>query len=145
LGQITLAGSGILEYTGVLDLVPWAVQKVGSARAAAGHVVTTVVNATGVPTLVGAVGEVGGKLVHTAKETVGWATEGARGAAAVLIEEGKGVHVDCYSPTCKAGQMCYSPTCMRGKTLTTKLNVDNLQSIIKGMYIEGGKRTGLLH
>ncbi|KAJ3409480.1 hypothetical protein HDV05_004424 [Chytridiales sp. JEL 0842] len=145
LGQITLAGSGLLSATGVLDLVPWAVKKVGSARTKAGEMVGAVVNASGVPTLMEAVGEVGGRWVSTAKEAVEWAAEGAKGTAAALIEEGRGVHVDCYSPTCKPGQVCYSPTCLRGKTLTTKLSVDNMQSIIRGMYLEGGKRAGILH
>ncbi|KAJ3327442.1 hypothetical protein HDU76_011794 [Blyttiomyces sp. JEL0837] len=155
LGQITIAGSGILNSTGLLDMVPWAVDRVGKAASAtkqkAGEVVGTAtsiakstVAATGVPTLISAVAEVGGRWVSVAKDAASWVAEEARGTAASLIEEGKGVRIDCYSPTCRPGLVCYSPTCLRGKSLTVNMNVDNLQSIVKGMYIEGGKRTGLL-
>ncbi|KAI9350255.1 hypothetical protein BDR26DRAFT_852082 [Obelidium mucronatum] len=83
-------------------------------------------------------------VAATAKETVQQITSTTKDVAATLIEEGKGVSVSCYSPTCKPGQVCYAPTCARGRTLSVNLTVDNFQSIIKGMYLEGQRTAGLL-
>ncbi|KAJ3195527.1 hypothetical protein HK101_011891 [Irineochytrium annulatum] len=150
LGQLTLAGSAVLNYTGLMDAVPKGVSlvkgAVGATRAKVGEVYRgtmaltgAVAHATGVDRVIDAsFAAVGG-----IRSTVNWAVEGGRDAAASLIEEGKGVVVDCYSPTCKAGVTCYSPTCPRGRTLTVGLTMENVGSIVKGMYLEGGKRTGL--
>ncbi|KAJ3012581.1 UNVERIFIED_CONTAM: hypothetical protein HDU68_001123 [Siphonaria sp. JEL0065] len=83
-------------------------------------------------------------VAATAKETVQQISSTTKDVAATLIEEGKGISVSCYSPTCKPGQVCYAPTCARGRTLSVNLTVDNFQSIIKGMYLEGQRTAGLL-
>ena len=98
LGQLTLAGGGILEYTGVLDIVPWAVSKVGRAAHVAGEAAGAVVGgakatvrATGVPSLVGRVIGAGGWAVGKAQTTMGWVADEARDTAATFIESGKSV------------------------------------------------------
>ncbi|KAJ3059932.1 hypothetical protein HDU99_006128, partial [Rhizoclosmatium hyalinum] len=84
------------------------------------------------------------QAISTTKEAAVAVGSTAKDVAATLIEEGKGVSVSCYSPTCKPGQVCYAPTCARGRTLSVNLTVDNFQSIIKGMYLEGQRTAGLL-
>ncbi|KAJ3354340.1 hypothetical protein HDU83_005495 [Entophlyctis luteolus] len=84
------------------------------------------------------------EIVFTTKETAQMIGSTAKDVAASLIEEGKGVNVSCYSPTCKPGQVCYAPTCARGRTLSVNLTVDNFQSIVRGMYLEGQKTAGML-
>ncbi|KAI8612120.1 hypothetical protein BC830DRAFT_1138218 [Chytriomyces sp. MP71] len=83
-------------------------------------------------------------IATTTTETARELSDTAKDVAAALIEEGKGVQVSCYSPTCKPGQVCYAPTCARGRSLSVSLTVDNFQSIIRGMYIEGSKTAGFL-
>ncbi|KAJ3204473.1 hypothetical protein HDU82_005805 [Entophlyctis luteolus] len=61
------------------------------------------------------------EIVFTTKETAQMIGSTAKDVAASLIEEGKGVNVSCYSPTCKPGQ-----------------------SIVRGMYLEGQKTAGML-
>ncbi|KAJ3239440.1 hypothetical protein HDU78_002829 [Chytriomyces hyalinus] len=78
-------------------------------------------------------------IASSTQETAATISSTAKDVAAALIEEGKGVHVSCYSPTCKPGQVCYAPTCARGRSLSVNLTVDNFQSVIRGMYLEGSK------
>ncbi|KAJ3208228.1 hypothetical protein HDU82_002767 [Entophlyctis luteolus] len=82
-------------------------------------------------------------IVSTTKETAQMIGSTAKDVAATWIEEGKGVTVSCYSPTCKPGQVCYAPTCARGRTLSVSLTVDNFQSIVRGMYLEGQRTAGM--
>ncbi|KAJ3217458.1 hypothetical protein HDU67_007928 [Dinochytrium kinnereticum] len=142
LGQLTLAGSAVLEYTGILDTIPKGVSMVkgaaGAARAKVGDIVGwtrsmggAAAHASGVDRVIEASVSVGGRWAGEIRGVVGWAAEGARSTAAVLIEEGKGVRVECYSPTCKPGQVCYSPTCPRGRSLT--MSLDSFQNVVKGM------------
>ncbi|KAI8924749.1 hypothetical protein BC831DRAFT_463909, partial [Entophlyctis helioformis] len=135
-GQISMAGTSLLDYTGILDFVPAAVQKtVGAASAVrqkAGQIAGSVthaggrvIEATGVPSLIGGV--------------VAVAADYAKWGAASLIEEGRGDHIDCYSPTCRPGKICYSPTCPRGRSYTW-VSSQSIQDIIKGAYTGASKQ-----
>ncbi|KAJ3099784.1 hypothetical protein HDU97_002762 [Phlyctochytrium planicorne] len=115
LGQITLASSAVLEYTGILDSIPAGVKMVkgvaSSARATVGEIVgkalsvgSTLTHASGVDRVISASMNVGGKWAGEIRDVVGWATEGAKSQAAAFMEEGKGVVVDCYSYSCRPGQ-----------------------------------------
>ncbi|KAL2914927.1 hypothetical protein HK105_205470 [Polyrhizophydium stewartii] len=139
-GQISIAGTNLLEYTGLLDLVPVAVQKTrqaaGAVRQRAGQLASSAtraggyaLEATGVPSLVGGV--------------VSVAADYAKWGAASLIEEGRGEHIDCYSPTCRPGKLCYSPTCPRGRSHAW-LSRGALQDIVKGAYTGAAKQVGFL-
>ncbi|KAI9366816.1 hypothetical protein DFJ73DRAFT_4499 [Zopfochytrium polystomum] len=147
-GRLTLVGGGVLEYTGVLDAVPWAVHTIGAVASGASRLVSdttaTAVRMTGVPYLYHRALDVGGWFTTQASRTVGRVAEVSRDVTATLIEEGAGVRVKCYSMSCRAGQVCYSPTCPRGRIVRMELSVENLQNVVKGMYLEGGKMTGLI-
>ncbi|TPX58563.1 hypothetical protein SpCBS45565_g07961 [Spizellomyces sp. 'palustris'] len=151
LGHLTLAGTSVLNATGILDLFPAAVRVSSDTASAMRKKASRITNDIALPAL-----EATGvtPLVRDAfqltQNAMGWATENARGAASLtrstavkLIEEGRG-GVDCYSPTCKPGQICYSSTCPRGKTYQM-LSVDAVADIVKGVY-QGVQKstTGLL-
>ncbi|KAI8837337.1 hypothetical protein BC829DRAFT_48321 [Chytridium lagenaria] len=152
LGQLTLAGSAVLEYTGILDTIPRGVNMVkgaaGAARATVGDIVRgaramggAAAHASGVDRVYEASVNVGGRWAGEIRGVVGWAADGARTTAAHLIEEGKGMRVDCYSPTCKPGQVCYSPTCPRGRSLS--ISVDSFQMSSGACILRVAKGLGL--
>ena len=132
-GQISLAGTSLLEYTGLLDLLPAAVAKTKETAASVRNGVGQLANNAS-----GAAGNAFEKtgvnsLFHVAAGYVKW-------GASALLEEGRGEHVDCYSPTCRPGQTCYSPTCVRGQSYEW-LSKDTVSDIIKGAYSTASKRT----
>jgi hypothetical protein len=131
-GQMSMVGTSILDYTGFLDFAPKAVDATkrsasclkntaGSIVSGAARIGIGAVKATGVPHLLSGV-----------METAKW-------GAASLIEEGTSANIDCYSPSCSPGSICYSPTCPRSKQyafLTTRA----VHDIIKGAYTGAEKR-----
>ncbi|TPX57338.1 hypothetical protein PhCBS80983_g03910 [Powellomyces hirtus] len=154
-GQISMAGTSVLNATGLLDLVPAAV-RVGTDTATAVKIKATRIGsrvaevaapaweATGVTPLVRDVYGLTNRAVGWATSTTRGAAQMTRSAAARLIEDGRGDHVDCYSPTCKPGQNCYSPTCPRGKHIA-ELSVEMVGDIVKGAYQGVGRlSTGFL-
>lgn len=125
-GQISIAGTSLLEYSGFLDFAPRAVDatksgaasvygSVGSLSSRVVRLGGSVLNATGVPSLIGGL--------------AGYAKWGA----ARLIESGKDAKIDCYSPSCSPGLICYSPTCPRSRSYAF-LSRGAIQDVIKGVY-----------
>ncbi|KAJ3255078.1 hypothetical protein HK103_006621 [Boothiomyces macroporosus] len=135
-GQISLAGTSLLDYSGFLDFAPKAVdatkstahsirQGLGSIASKGIKLGGSVVAATGVPSLLGGL--------------AGYAKWGA----AALIEEGQHQKIDCYSPSCTPGTICYSPTCPRGQAYSY-LSKDAITQIVKGAYTGAAKTTSYL-
>lgn len=135
-GQISLAGTSLLDYSGFLDFAPRAVDATKSTASSIKNKVTglasstlrlggSALNATGVPSLIGNIAGL-----------VKW-------GAASLSEQGK-EKIDCYSPTCTPGTICYSPSCPRGKSFSF-LSTEAVQDIIKGAYTVGTSKIGFLH
>lgn len=131
-GQISMTGTSLLDYTGFLDFAPRAVDAAkstaSSLRQSAGCLVSGAfglgvgaLQATGVPSLFSGVGSV-----------VKW-------GAASLSEEGQKTKVDCYSPSCVPGSICYSPTCPRNQSFSF-LSKQSVHDIIKGAYSGAEKR-----
>lgn len=130
-GQISMAGTSVLDYTGFLDFAPRAVDATKSTatslRSAVGSMASSGIRmggsalaATGVPT-----------LFYGVTDFVKW-------GAASLIEESKIEKIDCYSVSCTPGTLCYSPTCPRGQSYAW-VSRTVVQDIIRGAYIGTGK------
>lgn len=135
-GQISLAGSSVLEYTGFLDFAPRAVDatkstassiksKAGSLVSSATRIGGSALAATGVTSVLSGV------------------TDFVKWGAASLIEEAHQEKIDCYSPSCTPGTICYSPTCPRGQQLKW-LSRATVHDIIKGAYTGSSKRISFL-
>jgi hypothetical protein len=111
---MTLAGSSILDYTGVLDLVPAVVDRTRQTASAfksgvgsgVGHIANNAQDAAKSALDYTGATRYFGSYISYAKSTLSW-------ASASLIEEGRHITVKCYSPSCAPGVICYSPTCVR--------------------------------
>ena len=147
MGQISMAGTNILDKTGLLDLVPSIVSKTTETASAvrqnandikdkAMNIGSKSLERTGMQSMFSKCYSLASGYVKDAKDTAKW-------GAAALIENGKGERVDCYSSSCKPGQVCYSPTCPRGKNVEL-LSRESVQNIVKGLYLDVGQRTGFL-
>ncbi|KAI8907863.1 hypothetical protein EDD86DRAFT_208333 [Gorgonomyces haynaldii] len=135
-GQISLAGSSLLEYTGVLDMLPKAVEKTKGAASALSRGVGSLAS--------GATGIAGSALERTGVSSLlNYAAGYAKYYGSIMIEEGRGEHVDCYVPTCRPGLLCYSPTCPRGKSYQW-MTRDAISDIVKGAYSTAAKRAPFL-
>ncbi|KAJ3082425.1 hypothetical protein HK102_001707 [Quaeritorhiza haematococci] len=153
MGKLAVTGSVLLDATGILDWVPVAVETAaGAARTArdiasdaAGNVMeygSHALSASGVTSLLHTVGGVVSTVMwnaytttETALQYAGGLTESARVKAAGLVEEGKGLKVHCYSPTCTPGKQCYAPTCVRNRPWGgLSLTVGSAQNVVKGLY-----------
>ncbi|KAJ3148878.1 hypothetical protein HDU89_004459 [Geranomyces variabilis] len=153
-GQLSMAGTSVLNATGLLDLVPAAV-RVGADAATAARIKTARLatrvaavaapawEATGVTPLVRDVRGVAGRAVGWAAGATRDAGQMTLAAASRLREDGRGETVECYSPTCEPGRACYSPTCPRGKHIA-ELSVDAVADIVRGAYQGVGRSTGFL-
>jgi hypothetical protein len=91
---------------------------------------------TGVPGFVSSIYQ---NVSHYVKD----ASVATKTGAFKLIESGRGEKIDCYSPSCAAGQLCYVPTCPRGMNISF-LSKAAVQDIIKGVYLGVGHKTGFL-
>jgi hypothetical protein len=121
LGQISLAGTSLLEYSGFLDFAPKAVQ---STKNTAGNLSMRVVNIASKAT------EMTTNVIE--KTPVPGIMGYIKWGASSLIEKGKGIQISCYSPTCQPGMICYSPTCVRkGYSIMSR---ESIQDIIKGLF-----------
>jgi hypothetical protein len=126
MGQFSLAGTNLLEFSGFLEFAPRAVdvtkqtassisRKIGRISSKVFGIGGDALEKTGVP-----------GLVNGLAGYVKW-------GAASLIEEGKQEKIDCYSPSCIPGTICYSPTCPRGRSYQW-ISRDAITSVIKGAY-----------
>lgn len=142
-GQLSLAGTSLLDHVGLLDLMPNVVQKTketaealiqgaGKVSTQASHIGTSALEKTGVYS-----------VYNAASGYIKGATETAMWGACKLRETGKGVKIDCYSISCEPGKVCYSPTCPRGRNISL-LSKETFKDIIKGVYQVGGETTGFL-
>lgn len=154
IGQLSMAGTSVLNATGILDLFPAAVRistdtargvkmKANAFANRALEVGVPALEATGVTPLVRDVYGLTNRAVGWATNTTKEAAQLTKSAAVKLIEDGRGENIDCYSPTCEPGKRCYSPTCPRGNTYEL-LSVDAVADIVKGAYQGVGRTTGLL-
>jgi hypothetical protein len=127
-GQISIAGTNLLDMTGFLDFAPRAVnatksgvtsikKTVGGIAARGLSIGSSALSLTGVPS-----------LVSNVKNYVQW-------GASTLMEHGNDAKIQCYSPTCEPGKLCYSPTCPRNQSYQF-LSKQALHDIIKGAYTD---------
>ncbi len=134
LGQVSLAGTQLLDRVGLLDLVPSlalktketaqsVVDRPSAVSTSAASLGSRAVTMTGVPSVMSRVARTASGVLSTAK----W-------GASVLLESGRGMTVNCYSSTCQPGRLCYSPTCPRGSNVSL-LSADALQDIVRGAYL----------
>jgi hypothetical protein len=147
MGQISMAGTNILDKTGLLDLVPAIVSKTSETASSVKQ------NASDLKHMAFDIGSkslektgmqsVFSKYYSLASGYLKDATDTAKWGAASLIENGKGQKVDCYSSTCIPGKVCYSPTCPRGRNVEV-LTRESVQNIVRGLYLGVGQRTGFL-
>jgi hypothetical protein len=142
-GQLSLAGTSLLEHVGLLDLMPNVVQKTketaealvagaGKVKNQAADLGSSALEKTGVKS-----------VYNAASGYIRGATETAKWGACKLMETGKGEKIDCYSLTCEPGKICYSPTCPRGRNISV-LSKETFQDILRGVYQVGGETTGFL-
>lgn len=150
-GQMSMAGSSMLEYSGFLDFAPKAVETTKSTASSlknkAGSLVTSAtqlggsaLEATGVSSVLRY--KTQGLEISTNPLSSG-VTGFVKWGAASLIEEGQEIKIDCYSPSCAPGSVCYSPTCPRGQQLRL-LSRSTLNDVIRGVYTGTTKRLSIL-
>lgn len=138
LGQVSLAGTQLLDRAGLLDLVPTlalktketaqsVVNRASAVTSSAASLGSRAVNMTGVPSVVSRVFNKASGVLSEASSTAKW-------GASMLMESGRGTEINCYSPTCQPGRLCYSPTCPRGSN-TSLLSPEALQDLVRGAYL----------
>ncbi|KAJ2998570.1 hypothetical protein HDV02_004385 [Globomyces sp. JEL0801] len=135
-GQISMAGTSILDYSGFLDFAPKAVDATKNTASSIGSGVSNLaykgLNLGGkVLTKTGVAGLIGGLAGY------------AKWGAAALIEVGQDDKIDCYSPSCVPGTICYSPTCPRGQSYAW-LSRHTVSDIVRGAVTGAGKTTSYL-
>lgn len=137
-GQMTMAGTSFLQYTGVLDMMPEAVNRTkstawavrGQVGSIASNLSTTATGVAGSALERTGMDSFLGGLINTASGYVKW-------GAGKMIEEGRGQTILCYSVSCAPGKVCYSPTCPRGQSIP--LSKDSLAAIVRGLYSTAAK------
>lgn len=102
-----MAGTTLLDYTGVLDFVPAVVDKTRETASKLNSGVRSTANSA-VEGAGSVLDNYFGSYINYAKHKLNWSVSS-------LIEEGRQKKVDCYSMTCQPGRICYSPTCVRSQ------------------------------
>lgn len=145
IGQLSLFGAAILDYTGILDLIPAAVQTTKGTASAFKQTAGSLANAT--KTITNKAIHTGGVVLKATgaqpivDSMLSKATEFAKYGLALVIEEGYDP-VRCYSYVCRPGRQCYVPTCPRSRRYEY-LSRKAIHDIVKGAYVGASKRAGL--